>query len=160
MKMKNQLKSGAFTWTLIALLTMAVLLNLFQADRVHALETQVSASYQKAFFETVTLIDSIGMNLEKLMISLAGSGEAYAAGMRQCADNVGTSGVSVQKLTIGEGTHIGVGVDTHNLIGILTEQTVAVTLNGENIALAACEGDQIVTGFFCGLESTEEFFSV
>lgn len=57
------------TGILCVVLVLAVLMNLFQADRVRALENQVTASYQKAFFETLTLVDSIGGNLEKLLVS-------------------------------------------------------------------------------------------
>lgn len=70
----------AMVGMLSAVLIMAVLLNFVQAERVHALENQVTASYQKAFFETVTLMDAIGGNLEKMMITGSGAMEQELLG--------------------------------------------------------------------------------
>lgn len=80
--MRSNMKPAprAVIWMLTAALGVAVLGNLFQYERVHALETQVSAASQKAFFETVTLMDGIGSNLEKLMISGSGSKEQELLG--------------------------------------------------------------------------------
>jgi len=69
MKIRQIFSHRASLWTLTALLSMAVLLNLFQYERVRALELQADAVTQKAFYETVTLMDGIGSNLEKMMIS-------------------------------------------------------------------------------------------
>lgn len=61
-------------------LAMAILLNFFQADRVQALESQISAAYQKAFFETQTLMDGIGTSLEKMLVSGSGAKEQELLG--------------------------------------------------------------------------------
>lgn len=54
---------------LSAVLILSVLLNFYQAEQVNALENQAAAAYEKAFFETVALMDGIGGNLEKMMIT-------------------------------------------------------------------------------------------
>ncbi len=65
---------------LSAVLILSVLLNCFQAQRASALENQIAAGYQKAFFETVTLMDGIGGNLEKMMITGSASMEQELLG--------------------------------------------------------------------------------
>lgn len=52
-----------------AVLVIALLMNIFQANRIQALQNQVNAAHHKAFFETLTLMDSMGANLEKLLIA-------------------------------------------------------------------------------------------
>lgn len=63
-----------------AVLVLSVLLNFYQGQKVSALETQIESSYQKAFFETVTLMDGIGGNLEKMMITGSASMEQELLG--------------------------------------------------------------------------------
>lgn len=69
MKTNPRIHPRAAVWMLTALFTMSLLLGLFQTQRVQALEHQVTAAYQKAFFETVTLMDGISTGLSKLMVS-------------------------------------------------------------------------------------------
>lgn len=79
MKRNSRLPRAAFGM-LSAVLLLSVLLNFYQSERVYALENQVSTAYQKAFFETVTLMDGIGGNLEKMMITGSGSMEQELLG--------------------------------------------------------------------------------
>ena len=80
MNIRKAFTSKSSLCLLAAVLIMAILLNLMHFERVHALETQVSAAYEKAFFETVSLMDGIGSNLEKLMVSGSGAKEQELLG--------------------------------------------------------------------------------
>lgn len=51
-------------------LSLALIVGVFaQQQRVKALTLQVNAAYQKAFYETMELLDGMQLNLEKLMVS-------------------------------------------------------------------------------------------
>ena len=69
MKRRRIFPPRAALSVLCIVLVLTVLLNLFQSDRVQALEAQLTAVYQKAFIETQTLMDGIGTGLEKLLVS-------------------------------------------------------------------------------------------
>lgn len=69
MKIKRRLNPRALTGMLVALLILTLMLNVAQAGRVQALTLQVASSYQKALFETSSLIESIELNLEKLLVT-------------------------------------------------------------------------------------------
>ncbi len=77
---RNSWRPRAALGMLSAVLLLSVLLNFYQSDRVFALENQVNTAYQKAFFETVTLMDGISGNLEKMMITGSGSMEQELLG--------------------------------------------------------------------------------
>lgn len=74
-KLNELFHSRTVLWIVIVLLAVAMLFNFVQAEQVRSLRRQVSAAYEKAFFETLTLMDGIGSNLEKLMISGSGAME-------------------------------------------------------------------------------------
>ena len=78
--MKERFRSRTMIAMLSAVLVMLLLFTAFQSQQVHALEVQVNMTYQKAFFETVTLMDGITSNLEKLMISGSGAKEQELLG--------------------------------------------------------------------------------
>ncbi len=65
----------AVSGLLAALFILALLVGVAQAQQVESLSLQVAAAYQKSFYETVTLMDSIESNLEKMMISGSGARE-------------------------------------------------------------------------------------
>ncbi len=79
-KLSDSMHSRTLTGVLAALLVMAVLLNFAQAEQVNDLRREVSSTYEKAFFETLTLMDGIGSNLEKVMISGSSSMEQQLLG--------------------------------------------------------------------------------
>ncbi len=78
--MKERFRPRAMIAMLSALLVLMLLFVAFQSQQVHALELQVNSTYQKAFFETVTLMDGITSNLEKLMVSGSGAKEQELLG--------------------------------------------------------------------------------
>ena len=69
MKNKYRFCSRTLSSILIAVLAIALILNISQANRVQALTLQVNSVYQKALFETAALIGDIELNLEKLLIT-------------------------------------------------------------------------------------------
>jgi len=73
--MKKYISSPALIGMLSAMLALVLMLNASQMQKVHALEVHIHSTYEKAFFETVTLMDNIGSNLEKLMVSGSGAKE-------------------------------------------------------------------------------------
>jgi len=73
-------RSRAALGMLSAVLLLSIILNFYQSDRVNALENQVNTAYEKAFFETVILMDAIGGNLEKMMITGSASMEQQLLG--------------------------------------------------------------------------------
>ncbi len=74
-KLSDTMYSRTALWILIALLSVMILFSFAQAEQVRELRRQVSSTYEKAFFETLTLMDGIGSNLEKVMISGSGAME-------------------------------------------------------------------------------------
>ncbi len=79
-KLSDSMHSRTLTGILAVLLVIAVLFNAAQAKQTADLRRQVSATYEKAFFETLTLMDGIGSNLEKVMISASSSMEQQLLG--------------------------------------------------------------------------------
>ena len=77
---KDSRQPRAALGMLSAVLILSVLFNFYQAERVSALENQAAAAYEKAFFETLTLMDGIGGNLEKMMITGSASMEQELLG--------------------------------------------------------------------------------
>lgn len=69
MKNRNNSRSQSIVSTLIVVLTIALLVITAQAGRVQALTLQVNSTYQKSFYETISYIEDIEMNLEKLLIT-------------------------------------------------------------------------------------------
>ena len=60
-------------WFLSALLALSVAFACTQAVRVQALENQVNAEYQRAFYETVELVQGMEGSMEKLMVTASGA---------------------------------------------------------------------------------------
>lgn len=56
-------------WILAALLAALLLFSFAQAGELEALQLQVTAVWQKAFYETVTLMDAAASDLDKLLVS-------------------------------------------------------------------------------------------
>lgn len=69
MKNKRLIRPYPLIGMLTGALALTLILNIAQAGRVNDLTVQVNSAYQKALFETTTLIDRIGLNLEKLLIT-------------------------------------------------------------------------------------------
>ena len=73
-------KNRRVVWFLSALLALSVAFACTQAVRVQALENQVNAEYQRAFYETVELVQSMEGNMEKLMVTASGAQEQKLLG--------------------------------------------------------------------------------
>ncbi len=70
MSFKGKRRHPAAWLTMTIVLCVALLiLGIVQNRRVHALSMQVNAAYQKALYETVALMSSVQLNLEKLLVS-------------------------------------------------------------------------------------------
>ena len=62
-------------WFLSVLLALSIAFAATQVCRVKALENQVGAEYQRAFYETVELVEGMESDLEKLMVTASGAQE-------------------------------------------------------------------------------------
>lgn len=67
-------------WFLGVLLALSIAFAGTQVSRVKALENQVNAEYQRAFFETVELVERMESELEKLMVTASGAQEQKLLG--------------------------------------------------------------------------------
>lgn len=73
-------KNRRVVWFLSALLALSVAFACTQAVRVQALENQVNAEYQRAFYETVELVQGMEGSMEKLMVTASGAQEQKLLG--------------------------------------------------------------------------------
>lgn len=76
----NTQKGRRALWFLGALLALSVAFAGAQVCRVRALENQVNAEYQRAFYETVDLVGQMENGLEKLMVTASGAQEQALLG--------------------------------------------------------------------------------
>ncbi len=67
-------------WFLSVLLALSIAFAATQVCRVKALENQVGAEYQRAFYETVELVEGMESDLEKLMVTASGAQEQKLLG--------------------------------------------------------------------------------
>lgn len=76
MRIGSRRKSKESFIAILICLSLALLIGgMAQQRRVYALTLQVNAAYQKAFYETLELMDGLQLNLEKLMVSGNGAQE-------------------------------------------------------------------------------------
>lgn len=76
----NKPSERRILWFLCALLAFSIAFAGAQVCRVRALENQVNAEYQRAFFETVDLVGQMENGLEKLMVTASGAQEQTLLG--------------------------------------------------------------------------------
>lgn len=66
---KSKVKPWALFVAALCLCAVLMAMGFIQNHRVTALSRQVNAAYQKSFYETVALMSSVQLNLEKLLVS-------------------------------------------------------------------------------------------